>query len=266
MRKVNKILSLTLALGMFISSLPVFSAPKDDGVIQFTGSEVVFEADGEFAEYEGRYIQIEHETATGGTCIQANPLGSAQLTKPTANERPELKFSVNFPEDGVYTIWLRTTVESISQDSIYFKYGDKDWASKTLSVYDDGDWHWQIISNEFFKKGTYNIGFRPRERSMRIDNILITNNVAFVPNGATGKDKIEKFVDGQYYNIPPVVPPEGHPRLLARAKDIPLIKANILSEENSFALRLVCEEKPCEAAISVLPNLEDVFLWYSLRR
>ena len=42
--------------------------------------------------------------------------------------------------------------------------------------------------------------------------------------------------------------------------------SNILSEENSFALRLVCEEKPCEAAISVLPNLEDVFLWYSLRR
>ena len=44
------------------------------------------QADGEFAEYEGRYIQIEHETATGGTCIQANPLSSAQLTKPTANE------------------------------------------------------------------------------------------------------------------------------------------------------------------------------------
>ena len=42
--------------------------------------------------------------------------------------------------------------------------------------------------------------------------------------------------------------------------------SNILSEENSFALRLVSEEKPCEAAISVLPNLEDVFLWYSLRR
>ena len=42
--------------------------------------------------------------------------------------------------------------------------------------------------------------------------------------------------------------------------------SNILSEENSFALRLVSEEKPCEAAIGVLPNLEDVFLWYSLRR
>ena len=42
--------------------------------------------------------------------------------------------------------------------------------------------------------------------------------------------------------------------------------SNILSEENSFALRLVSEEKPCEAAVGVLPNLEDVFLWYSLRR
>ena len=42
--------------------------------------------------------------------------------------------------------------------------------------------------------------------------------------------------------------------------------SNILSEENSFALRLVSEEKPCEAAVGILPNLEDVFLWYSLRR
>ena len=42
--------------------------------------------------------------------------------------------------------------------------------------------------------------------------------------------------------------------------------SNILSEENTFALRLVSEEKPCEAAVGVLPNLEDVFLWYSLRR
>ena len=42
--------------------------------------------------------------------------------------------------------------------------------------------------------------------------------------------------------------------------------SNILSEENSFALRIVSKERPCEAALGVLPNLEDVFLLYSLRR
>ena len=42
--------------------------------------------------------------------------------------------------------------------------------------------------------------------------------------------------------------------------------SNILSEEKSFALRIVSREKPCENAVGVLPNLEDVFLWYSLRR
>lgn len=232
MKNFKKYLSLTLALSLILSSLPVIAASYDDeNIIQYSGSEVVFEADGEYTHYEGRYIQVEHEDATGGTCLQANPLAGANVA-PTEKDKPELDFTINFPEDGVYTIWIRATVESVSQDSIYFKYDDKAWASKTLSIYEDSDWHWQIISNEYFKKGTHNVGFRVRERSTRIDNILITNNVAFVPNGPTGKDEPPKFIDGQYYNIPPIVPPEGHPRLLVRKKDIPLIKENLLSEEN----------------------------------
>ena len=42
--------------------------------------------------------------------------------------------------------------------------------------------------------------------------------------------------------------------------------SNILSERNSFAVRIVSAEKPRADAVGVLPNLEDVFLWYSLRR
>lgn len=42
--------------------------------------------------------------------------------------------------------------------------------------------------------------------------------------------------------------------------------SNILSEKNSFAVRIVSMEKPCADAVGVLPNLEDVFLWYSMRR
>ena len=250
MKKFKKYLSLTLALCMLFSSFSVIAAPKnDDKVIKFTGSEVIFEADGEYTQYEGRYIQIEYDTATGGTCLQANPLASAQLSKPEASEKPELRFDISFPEDGVYTIWLRSTVASVSENSIHFKYGDKNWGSKELSVYEDGDWHWQILSNEFFKKGTYTIGLRPRELRTRIDNILITNNVAFVPNGASGMEKPENFIDGQYYNIPPIVPPEGHPRLLVREKDIPLIKANLESEENKpmyeQVLKNVADDNDC---------------------
>lgn len=42
--------------------------------------------------------------------------------------------------------------------------------------------------------------------------------------------------------------------------------SNIFSEENSYTLRIISETKPCDGAKSVLPNLEDVFLWHSLRR
>ena len=249
MIKFKKYLSLTLSLCMLISSFPVIAASNDgENIIEFTGSEVVFEADGEFVEYKGRYIKNEHETATGGTCLHVDKTAAVQLTKPTENEEPELKFSISFPEDGVYTIWIRMLVLGTGYDSIHYKYDEKAWATKTLSIYEDGDWHWQILSNVFFEKGTHTIGFRVRERNS-IDNFLVTKNVAFVPNGPNGTDKPDKFIDGQHYIIPPIVPPKGHPRLLAREKDIPLIRENLLSEENKpmydTVLKNVADDNNC---------------------
>ena len=232
MIKLKRIFSLLLIASMILSIVPVIAADANDEVIKFTGSEIIFEADKEPVLTEGRFIKVDYETATEGVCIQADPLGGAQLTTPVAADSPELAFNVNFPKEGVYTIWLRMTVPSVSENSIHYKYDSKPWGTKELTVFEDGDWHWQIISNEYFKEGKHTIGFRVRESRLRIDNILLTSNVAFVPNGASGKDKIENFVDGQYYNVPPIVPPEGHPRLLAREKDLPLIRSKLESPEN----------------------------------
>ena len=38
--------------------------------------------------------------------------------------------------------------------------------------------------------------------------------------------------------------------------------SNIFSEKNSYLLRIISEEKPCETAESVYPSLEDVFLFH----
>lgn len=42
--------------------------------------------------------------------------------------------------------------------------------------------------------------------------------------------------------------------------------SNIFSEENSYVLRIVSEDKPCDTAQQVFPNLEDVFLYHSIGR
>ena len=42
--------------------------------------------------------------------------------------------------------------------------------------------------------------------------------------------------------------------------------SNIFSEENSYVLRIVSENKPCDTAQQVFPNLEDVFLYHSIGR
>ena len=248
MSKIKRIFSLFLVFTMIAGVLPVIAA-EDEEIIKFSGSEIVFEADKEPVSYEGRFLKVDYESATGGTCLQADPLGSAQLSAPAETDRPEVVFNINVPKDGIYTIWMRMTVASVSEDSIYYKYDSKSWGSKSLTIFEDGDWHWQILSNEYFEAGNHTVGIRARELRLRIDNILVTNNVAFVPNGASGLDKIENFVDGQYYNIPPIVPPEGHPRLLVRKKDIPLIKENLMSEENKpmyeQVLKNVADDNDC---------------------
>ena len=231
MINLKRIFSLLLIASMVLSVVPVIA--DDEEIIKFTGGEMFFEADKAPIMYQGRFIKVEHEGASEGTCLQANPLDtSGSGVAPTDSDPLELSFNINFPKDGVYTVWLRMTVKSVSQNSIYFKYDNKAWASKNLTIFEEDSFNWQIISNEYFKAGNHTIGFRVRERGLRVDSILITDDVSFVPNGLTGKDEIADFVDGQYYNVPPIVPPSGHPRLMVRKKDIPLIKANLESEEN----------------------------------
>ena len=42
--------------------------------------------------------------------------------------------------------------------------------------------------------------------------------------------------------------------------------SNIFSEETGYVLRVVSEDKPCDAAEPVFPTLEDVFLYHSIGR
>lgn len=42
--------------------------------------------------------------------------------------------------------------------------------------------------------------------------------------------------------------------------------SNIFSEKDKYVLRVVNDEKPCEAAMQLYPNLEDVFLYHSIGR
>ena len=42
--------------------------------------------------------------------------------------------------------------------------------------------------------------------------------------------------------------------------------SNIFSEETGYVLRIVSEDKPCDTAEPVFPNLEDVFLYHSIGR
>jgi hypothetical protein len=107
----------------------------------------------------------------------------------------QANFNVTIPSDGTYVIWGRVVGASDSSDSFFVSV---DWTNK--DIYDiaegkwSGSWQWSVVNGRgggapasisprmfYLTAGQHTITFEGREAGARLDQILITNDLTYVP-------------------------------------------------------------------------------------
>jgi hypothetical protein len=136
-------------------------------------------------------VEAEHyNTIKPSTVVKAGDTTASNenyteypLKRPhAASENPEIKgdggyvlFKVNIPEQGNYTMWLRTWWYDACGNSFFLVVDDK----PAQIVGGDGTyktWKWRKAAQSYaLTTGVHNIKVQNREDGARLDEILITN-------------------------------------------------------------------------------------------
>jgi len=108
--------------------------------------------------------------------------------KPPEGAQPDMKYGgakyiVDVPCNVLCNVWVRVWWEGSCGNSLYYRHPD----GTTLAVGNDGTynaWHWLRVPGTFkFHKGKNVFYLLNREDGIRIDQILITGDLAYVPQG-----------------------------------------------------------------------------------
>jgi len=139
--------------------------------------------------YGSATIGFDQEAASGQYIY-----GSSSVPK---SGRVEYEFQVQ--ETGTYYIWGRCFALSTTEDSFFMVV---DGSGDTLTWHLDTDynvWKWQKVSHDFsvqsfqLNAGWHSLSAITRDVNSRLDNIIITNDPAFVPVGTEERSQIAKF-------------------------------------------------------------------------
>jgi hypothetical protein len=91
----------------------------------------------------------------------------------------EVGLSFNIPEGGPYNLWARTIAPNEGSNSFYVTSDGtliSDWAVPTSA-----GWQWNKIVEVFLGPGNFDVEFRQREDGTWLDQVLLTNDLSFVP-------------------------------------------------------------------------------------
>jgi hypothetical protein len=103
-------------------------------------------------------------------------------------ERCYAEYSFEVPADGEYIIWGRIKGTKAGDDSFYVSVDNGDWAVWDTSF--SKSWVWDKVSNRkvadpviyYLKAGEHILIIKEREDGTKIDQIVITNDMEYVPD------------------------------------------------------------------------------------
>lgn len=223
---ISFVISCALLLQLFAAG-SVYAAENNVGTINIVGGFGEFEAECEEAYVAGTYILEDNAEASGGKVILPDRMGGANLITNITAEG-ELYYKINVDETARYYIWLRVFAQDAGANSAFFAMDDAEF--KYLGFENMGEWEWLKIYAGELTEGDHYIRFNHREVLLRYDKFIITADQSYTPVGMG--ENITEMEEIQYYNLPPIIPPAEHPRVMFRASDIPAIKAKLEHPEN----------------------------------
>ena len=164
------------------------------------------------------YLYLEAETATASSPFEvvadANASGGECLALPegVGNGVGEASISFEVPYTDTYYMWGRVIAPTASDDSYYISInGDYDRTWDVLYEEHFPDWTWDQVAErgsgtfdgpEFdpatfsLNAGTFTLTIKNREDGIMLDQILITNDASFIPDGVQTQTYTYNFPAG----------------------------------------------------------------------
>ncbi|MGD9247106.1 MAG: discoidin domain-containing protein [Desulfobacteraceae bacterium] len=129
-------------------------------------------------------IIADDPEASDGGYIYA-PAGSVALvTNPTdSTGRSDHTFEV--ASAGEYSVWGRVIANNADGDSFHVAMDDEDYTVWSVAQTPTDVWTWQVIGDYHLQAGPHKLIVATRQAGTRIDRILVTNALDYVPSDAT---------------------------------------------------------------------------------
>lgn len=133
------------------------------------------------------YGIIEYPGASGGKALSAHiaAVNNGNIEDASDVYMPPLTFAMKSPYQQNYYFWVRTRVNSASEDSLWFNGGYMDgyvYNNMGLNIGTvEEPWTWTMVGTRQLINGIHSIGICPREFGGLIDKILITTDPDYVP-------------------------------------------------------------------------------------
>lgn len=244
---MKRIVSLFLIFVFVIGSevSPVFAH-----TYQYSEKGLIIEAE-DMSFNNASWSIIEDGFASEGKAFESKRESVFKIngTLPTNGDSPTLSASFALQDFGEYYIWIRYCALSDGSDSVFLGLDNNTYKN---TMFNSGkSYEWINIFSGKLEKGEHIIKFIERERLLRIDQLVITTNPLFMPNGILSDTN--QIVDSELvskWNNPVVYPPENtHPRVFFRESDKVRILNNINDEEHKKAKELLTKN-----AMMAVPN------------
>jgi hypothetical protein len=118
-------------------------------------------------------------TASGGQFVEV-PNGTGDNFNDITNGGPgQVNLPINIPQSGTYALWARTIAPTGTSDSFYVTRNGtliSEWTVPSSTA-----WKWNKIANASLSVGVVNLAFRQREDGTKLDQVLLTTDLNFVP-------------------------------------------------------------------------------------
>jgi hypothetical protein len=120
-------------------------------------------------------------TASGGQYVVV-PEGTGSSYDDAKFGGPgEVSFTITVATDATYTVWARILAPDGQSDSFYVVKDGAPW--HLWHVPGNRSWQWNRLSTTALQAGTVTLAFRQREDGTRLDRIILSTDLNFVPGG-----------------------------------------------------------------------------------
>ena len=163
-------------------------------VVNSGGSSVTITREAESGALTSPMVIRSDSQASGGQYVEV-PQGTGNNTNDATNGGPgQVSLSINIPQAGTYALWARILAPNLDSDSFYVTGNGsfiREWGIVPLST----TWEWRKIIEIALPSGNFNLAFRQRDDGTKLDQVIVTNNLSFVPGGSNQAPSVNAGVD-----------------------------------------------------------------------